>query len=152
MTNHIQTIIAELESTEAAHELEINPMETQLHHTLSTFEEIEFPSELHGRIMKSIYLRQFKTPLVIINSILAVNFGISTYQLSRLVGPTVSKLAAEGSLHLGNLTPSLQLVLQSVPGSAQLVFGANLALLVIGGYLLLTLRKMLTSGHPAAER
>ncbi len=45
--------------------------------------EVEFPQELHGRIMRSLYLRQFKLPLFIINGLLLLNMSLSGWHLLR---------------------------------------------------------------------
>ena len=43
--------------------------------------EIEFPRELHGRIMRSVYLSRFRLPLLIVNLLLGVNFFLSGWNI-----------------------------------------------------------------------
>jgi hypothetical protein len=97
--DNLEELIKELSLTaETSHELD-NHMNTttntQVYQTLKEFDEVEFPKELHGRIMRSVYLRQFKTPLAVINTILFANLSLSVYRLWTLMGDSVQAVAGQ---------------------------------------------------------
>lgn len=117
--------------------------------TLKSFDDmhdVEFPQALHGRIMRSIYLRQFRLPLYIINGMLGVNLGLSSYHLWNMVsvraGQLASGLQAE-KIGFGDRALHLSQAIQSVPLDSSLIFVANLALMGAGMYLLYRLSSML---------
>lgn len=112
--------------------------------SLEEMPEVEFPHALHGRIMQSLYLRQFRLPLYIINGILAVNFSISAYHLWNMVSARANQMA-QGieAISLGDRALYFSQALQAVPLDSTLIFLANFALIGAGAYLFYRLSSLL---------
>jgi len=153
MNNHqhnetIKKIINELDMPE---DNNTDPMETHLHTSLNSFEEMEFPTELHGRIMRTLYLRQFRTPLLIINTILGVNFVLASYEFWRVAGPTVSALWKDGTMHMGTITSSLVSVVQSISFGTNAMFAASLLMFAAGIAFFVKLNQVLAAPKGTAQ-
>src|SRR3989344_4591731 len=133
----LQELMAELE-TESDRELD--PMQTRLHQTLQSFDSADFPRNLHGQVMKSIYLRQFRLPLLLINLILAGNFILSAMQLWTLLGVSARLMQLP---RVGVNPDTLRALTAAVPMGSAALFGVNLALLVLSLYLLFKMREVL---------
>jgi hypothetical protein len=148
--DNLAELIRELELTEeTSNELDKNQMQTTVYQTLKDFEDVEFPKELHGRIMRSIYLRQFKMPLTLINVILAANLSISLYRLWTTMNLNWSKLvAAMPQQSWGEqVFTSIQYAVASVPVGSAMVVAVNISLLAIGLYLFGRLRSMIMANR-----
>jgi hypothetical protein len=111
--------------------------------------EVEFPSALHGRIMRSLYLQQFKLPLVLINAILFVNLSISSFHLWGM-----SKDGFREAFRIISQGPSFASAghaMTALPLESSGVFLANLALMTAGMYLLYRLRMLMTMARSSSK-
>jgi hypothetical protein len=112
--------------------------------------EVEFPSALHGRIMRSLYLQQFKLPLVLINAILFVNLSISSFHLWHMSKDgfrEAFRIISQG----GPSFASAGHAMTALPLETSGVFLANLALMTAGMYLLYRLRMLMTMARNSSR-
>jgi hypothetical protein len=146
--DNLAELIKELSLTEETSiELEEKNMNTttnQVYQTLKEFDEVEFPKELHGRIMRSVYLRQFKTPLAVINTILFANLSLSVYRLWTLMGDSVQAVAGQVPTQAHSFFASFQAAIASVPLGSAAVVAINCSLFAAGVYLMVKLQSMIT--------
>ncbi len=111
---------------------------------IKKIQEVEFPQHLHGRIMRSIYLRQFKLPLFVINILLLLNLSLSGWHLVRSMG------VAENSVLNGAFLARAWDSLATISGGAFSILLLNFFLLAGGIYLFLKLERALRS-RPASR-
>ncbi len=110
---------------------------------IKKIQEIEFPQDLHGRIMRSLYLRQFKLPLVVINALLVLNLSLSGWHL---IGSLHSGTGA--SVVTGTFLFRMWESLATVPGGAFEILILNAALLGVGVYVFLKLNRAILGSRP----
>jgi hypothetical protein len=154
--DNLEELIKELSLTaETSHELD-NHMNTttntQVYQTLKEFDEVEFPKELHGRIMRSVYLRQFKTPLAVINTILFANLSLSVYRLWTLMGDSVQAVAGQVPTQAHSFFASFQAAAASVPLGSAAVVAINCSLFAAGVYLMVKLQSMIAVRRMAGSQ
>ncbi len=132
-------------------EIQHNFFETLRH--FDQMPEVDVPDGLHGRIMRSLYLQQFKLPLVVINSILFLNLLISGVQLwSTNEGSFRAAMQTFGNAGpTGAFVPTLAKAWSALPLESGAVFLANLALVTAGIYLLWRLRSLMSMAKNASK-
>lgn len=122
-------------------------MSNHLQQKLKALPEINFPENLHGKIMRRAYIHQFRTPLISIMFLLLINLALSGWRLGvrAMELDTISSMRAtlEGfELSLDFVQNFFQNFVLSVPIANTLIFIVNLSLLSYVSFLFFKLQKI----------
>ncbi len=113
---------------------------------IKKIQEIDFPQDLHGRIMRSLYLRQFKLPLVVINALLMLNLSLSGWHLMRSL-QAGTEVSGTGAFLVRTWE-----FLATIAGEDLQLLLLNTALLAVGVYLFLKLNRAIPGSRSGLKQ
>jgi len=116
---------------------------------IKEIEEFEFPSRLHGRIMRTIYLRQFKLPLTVINALLFLNLAISTWRVWGVLYEDVVKTVGRIPALSESFSVYFYSLARILPTAAMMMFILSFLLMGAGVYTLVKLRSLIFAAKRA---